>query len=373
MRGYVRKRGNKWSYTVDIGRDPITNKRKQKTKSGFDTEKEAQKALTEVIYELNKGIWIEPQKTILKDFAIDWMKAHRHQLRDTTAERYDININNWIIPLIGHYKVQELKPAHVQKFLSQLLEKVSENTAHKIHTLSKTIMDHAISLEIISKNPFRNITLTKGKKSEIETWSFDELEHFLNIVKKDNKLYYSMFVVAAYTGLRKGEVMALTRDDIDWEKQHLKITKSVSVTKKGVQVGKLKTPSSYRNVTIDDFLISILKERVAKNNEMKLKLGSEYQDGGFLFCHPDGKLFRPPSINKIMYRYIERSGVKKIRFHDLRHTHATLLLELGVNPKVVADRLGHSSVKITLDTYTHVSLNLQADVAETFSKRARNA
>ncbi|WP_165786655.1 site-specific integrase [Heyndrickxia camelliae] len=374
MRGYVRKRGNKWSYTVDIGKDPITGKRKQKTKSGFDTEKEAETALNEIIYELNKGIWIAPQDIKLKDFAEDWIKMHRHKLRATTAEQYHLKIKNWIVPLLGNYKIQDLKPIHAQKFSAQLLEKMQENTAHKIYSITKMIMNHAVDLEIINKNPFKNINLIKQKKGKVSTWTFDDLEHFLKVTKRYSNFYYRLFATAAYTGLRKGELLALTKDDIDFEKKFIKVCKSMYSTKEeGVQIGELKTSSSFRKVAIDDVVASILKEQIAKNNEMKLKLGKEYNDSKLIFCHPDGMYYHPTSLGRIMNKYIELSGVKQIRFHDLRHTHATLLLELGVNPKVVADRLGHASVKITLDTYSHVSLDLQSDVAETFSKRIKKA
>lgn len=373
LKGYVRKRGSKWSYTVDIGRDPVTNKRKQKTKSGFATEKEAQKALNEIIYELNKGIWIAPQKILMKDFALDWFKSYSHRLRDTTADQYEVKINKWIIPFLGGLKVQDLKPIHAQKFSSYLLENMSEPSAHKTYAVVKLILKHAVNLEIINKNPFNNVSLIKVPKPKIVTWTFDELEHFLEIAKKHDSFYYRLFATAAYTGLRKGELLALSKEHIDFENKSITVTNSIAETKKGVQLGELKTPSSYRKVAIDDFLISILKEQIAKNNEMKLKLGNIYKDYNIVFCHEDGQYYRPTSINRIFKRFIERSGVPNIRFHDLRHTHATLLLELGVNPKVVADRLGHSSVKITLDTYSHVSLDIQKEVAEVFSKRLKNA
>ncbi|GIN38426.1 site-specific integrase [Heyndrickxia oleronia] len=373
MKGYVRKRGNKWSYTVDIGRDPITNKRKQKTKSGFTSEKEAEKALNEIIYELNKGIWIAPQNTLMKDFAEDWFRSYKHRLRDTTAEQYESKIKNWIVPLLGNFKVQELKPIHAQRFAGELLVSLNENTAFKVYSIVNLIMNHAVNLELINKNPFKNLSLVREQKRKVTTWSFEELEHYLKITKKYNAFYYRVFATAAYTGLRKGELLALTKDDIDFDQKFIKVTKSISETKKGVKFGDLKTPSSFRNVAIDDFLISILKDQINKNNELKLKLGSEYHDHKLIFCHEDGQIFRPTGLNRPFRRYIELSGVPKIKFHDIRHTHATLLLELGINPKIVSDRLGHASVKMTLDTYSHVSLNIQSDVAEVFSKHVRKA
>lgn len=370
MKGYIRKRGNKWSYTVDVGRDPATGKRKQKTKGGFPTKKEAQAALSEFQHELNTGTFIEPSSILMKDFSYEWFESIKHNLRETTAEQYYTKIKNNIVPFLGGLKVQEVKVTHAHSFSVRLLEQYLPSTAHKIYAITKMIMDYAVDLEIVAKNPFKSVKLIKDKKSKFETWSFEELQKFLMFVKKHDEWYYSLFSFAAYTGMRKGEVLGLRKSVIDFDKQILRVTNSVNETKKGVQVGDLKTPSSRRVVSLDEFTMNIIKHMINKNNILKMKLGPAYEDNDLIFCHPDGKVFRPTSVNRPMKAFIERSGVPKIRFHDLRHTHATLLLELGVNPKVVADRLGHASVKETLDTYSHVSLSMQGNVAELFSKKA---
>lgn len=374
MKGYVRKRGNKWSFTVDVGRNPMTGKRKQKTKSGFNTKKEATSALNEFIYEVNKGTWIEPQNILFKDFSTEWYENYKHRLRDTTAEQYESKIRTWINPLIGNFKVQEIKPVHAQTFSKNLLSNMEQSTAYKIYAIAKLIMKHAVDLEIISKNPLNNISMIKDKKKKVSTWNFDDLKHFLKVVKKHDEFYYRVFATAAYTGMRKGEVLGLRKSDVDFNKNLISINQSISETKKeGVQISDLKTPSSYRQVAIDNLVSSILKEQIKKNNEMKIKIGSHFKDNDLIFCHTDGIPFRPSSMNRPFKRFIELSGVPYIRFHDMRHTHATLLLELGVNPKIVADRLGHSSVKITLDTYSHPSMDIQADIADLFSKKVQKA
>jgi integrase len=370
MKGYIRKRGKTYSYTVDIGRDPITGKRKQKTKGGFKGKKEAEKALNDAIYHLNQGTFIEPKDLTVKDLVKEWLKIHQHKVKVTTFNMYQYNINKWIIPLLGGIKVQQFKKAHANQFSTQLLEKIASSTAHKVFTLARMIFSYAVAEDVIPKNPFENTLIKRGKPA-ISTWTFDELNKFLQVVKKDNEFYYRIFAAAAYTGLRKGEVLGIRKIDLDFEKSLINVKQSIFETKeKGVQAGSLKTPSSLRSVSIDDLLISILKDQIRKNNELKLKFGAGYQDHNLIFCNPDGSPVRPSILNRHFNAYIEKSGVPKIRLHDLRHTHATLLLELGVNPKIVADRLGHSSVKITLDVYSHVSLNIQEDAVKLFSKKA---
>lgn len=370
MKGYVRKRGSNWSFTVDVGKDPITGKRKQKTKSGFKTKKEAESALNDYVYQINRGTLINPKEMTVRDFALEWYESTKFKLRETTAEQYMGRINNWIIPNLGQYKLLELKPIHVQAFSRKLLESLEQSTANKVIAIAKMIVTHAVNLELIYKNPFTTASAIKNPKRKVKTWSFQELDKFLNIAQKHSK-YYDVFFVAAYTGMRKGEILGLRKTDIDFANGKIFIKQNITETKKGLQVSDLKTSSSYRQVAIDTLVASILKERIKKNNELKLKTGSLYQDHGLVFCHEDGTPYRPTSMNRPFKRMIEMSGVPQIRFHDLRHTHATLLLEMKVNPKIVADRLGHSSVKITLDTYSHASLEIQSEVADLFAERAK--
>ncbi len=372
MKGYVRKRGNKWSYTVDIGKDQ-TGKRKQKTKSGFDTKKEATKSMNELIYELNKGVWIEPKNIKLKEFSTDWIEKHRHHLRDTTLEQYDSKIKKWIIPLIGSMKVQDIKPIHAQNFSKKLLEHLKPDTAHKVFSIVKMIMNYAVDIELINKNPFNKVQI-KTKKKKVTTWTFDELNNFLNVVQQHDLFYYRVFATAAFTGLRKGEVLGLKQSNVDLKNNKMIITQSIAETKeKGAFISELKTPSSYRQIAIDPFVTSILNEQIEKNNEMRTKFGEEYKDYDLIFCHLDGLMRRPTSLNRPFRKFIELANVPYIRFHDMRHTHATLLLELGVNPKSVADRLGHSNVKTTLDVYSHPSIDIQSDAAILFSNTARKS
>lgn len=373
MKGYIRKRGKTYSYTVDIGRDPLTGKRKQKTKSGFKTKKEAESALNELIYEVDKGIWIEPKNLLFKDFANEWLLNHKLKLRDTTAEQYEIKLRKYIVPFFGTQIISNIKPIHAQAFSKYLLDEgLVPDSAHKTYSIAKMIFKHAVDLEVISKNPLASVSILKQTKKEIKTWTFEELNKFLSTVKEHESYYHNIFALAAFTGMRKGEILGLRRLDVDFTKNKIIIKQAIKETKEGVSIGPLKTPSSYRQISIDDFIVSVLKEQINKNNELRLKLGKVYNDNGLIFCQENGDIKRPTSLNRPFKRNIKLANVPEIRVHDLRHTHATLLLEMGVNPKVVADRLGHASVKITLDTYSHSSLALQSDVAVMFSKNVKS-
>lgn len=371
MKGYVRKRGKTWSYTVDIGRDPVTNKRKQKTKSGFKTKKEAEKALTEVNYEIEKGIWLEPSDITFNEIAEKWFSTHKRNLKETTAESYENLLNKHIYPYFKNVKIQNLKPIHGQSFVDKLLENLKPTSVEKILLLVKMTLDYAVNLEIIFKSPFKKISMPRKKTNKDKrTWTFEELNRFNKVAKETDVFYHNLFAFAGFTGMRKSEILGIKRMDIDFKNAKLSVKQSVEETKEhGLRLSRLKTPSAYRIVALDAHCISILKNQIDRNNEYKDLFEERYNDYGLIFCKENGDLIRPTNVNKKFRQLIKLAKVPYIRIHDLRHTHATLLMELNTNPKIVADRLGHASVQVTLDTYSHSSLSMQSNVVELFAKK----
>lgn len=367
MKGYVRKRGSSYSFTVDIGRDPLTGKRKQKTKGGFKTKKEAQKALNEMIYQLDKGLYIQPSAMTVEEYAAVWLENKKLHLRATTAEQYENKIKKWIVPHLGNFLLEDLKPIHGQHFVKMLLSSLENETAHKVFAVCNSILYDAVKLEVLPKNPFRHVEKPKVKKKKVVTWSIEEVQRFLKVSKEDD-FYYPLFVTSLFTGMRKGEILGLKKTDIDFEKRIIYVRRSVSETKKdGVKLDGVKTDNSIRQVAINELTANALKKRSALIAERKLNLGKQYNPNDLLFCNSEGQAFRPSSVNRPFREYIKKAGVPYIRFHDTRHTHATLMMQLGINPKMVAERLGHATVKITLDTYSHVTTDMQKEAIQTFT------
>ncbi|MDR4315045.1 prophage LambdaBa04, site-specific recombinase, phage integrase family [Niallia circulans] len=371
MKGYVRKRGKTWSYTVDVGRDPITNKRKQKTKSGFKTKKEAEKALNELNYELNNGLWIEPSKITFAEFANEFLDSYKPNIRQATYERYVSTINRQLIPFFGNIRLQDLKPIHGQRFKDEAIKKYKVSTIRKAVTFLKQILNHAVELEILNKNPFEKLRISSKRKNNLHVWTAEQLNKFLMTAKEYDTFYYNLFSFAAYTGMRKGEVLGLARINVDFANKVVTLKQSVTETQEGIELSLLKNESSYRQIAINDVCVEVLKSQIERNQYYKKIFKNEYQDNGLIFCRENGSIFRPTNLNRPFRRICKLAGVPEIRIHDLRHTHATILLELKVNPKLVADRLGHSSIKMTLDTYSHSSISMQSNVAELFEKRVK--
>lgn len=373
MKGYVRKRGKTWSYTVDIGRDPVTNKRKQKTKSGFKTKKEAEKALNELNYEIGNGLWIEPTKITFTEFANEFLVSHKPNIRQVTFERYASTVKRQLIPFFGNMKLQDLKPIHGQKFKDEYIKKYKVSTMRKTITFLKQILNHAVELELINKNPFEKLSVSAKRKSSLHVWTAAQLNKFLAAAKEYDRFYYNVFAFAAFTGMRKGEVLGLARMNIDFSNNVITLKQSVVESQDGIKLSLLKNESSYRQIAINDVCVEVLKSQIERNQQYKKLFKKEYQDNGLIFCKENGSIFRPTNLNRHFRKICKLAGVPEIRIHDLRHTHATILLELKVNPKLVADRLGHSSIKMTLDTYSHSSISMQSNVAELFEKRVKES
>lgn len=374
MKGYFRKRGDKWSFTVDIGRDPSTGKRKQKTRSGFKTKKEAQQACAELITQLTKGDYIPNSNELFKEFLYKWLELYvKPKLRHTTYKNYKRTIDYRIIPILGEIELQKLTPAHGQAFVKHLIEdNLSERYIEFCFTITKGALIQAIKWELISKNPFQYIEIPRPRRfSRKNAWSAEDVNTFLTFAKYDNQIYYYIFMLALFTGMRRGELLGLTWDNIDLEKRKISITKSLIYDEEGFRFGDVKTASSRRTISIGDEECKELKQYKAMQNSFKLKIGSVYHDQNLVFCREDGNPIYPRTLAMVFDRITKKAGLHKIRLHDLRHTHATLSLQLGMPPKVLQERLGHSSIQMTMDVYSHVMPNMQQEAAETFSQKLR--
>jgi integrase len=196
----------------------------------------------------------------------------------------------------------------------------------------------------------------------------EEINRFLHFAKFDNPIYYMTLKIAIHTGMRRGEVLGLQWKHVDLKEQKISVTQSLVYDEDGFRFSDLKTASSKRLISIDNDLTNELKKYKAQQNQFKLALGSEYHDRDLVCCREDGRPIYPRTLAIHFDSLIKKASVPKIRLHDLRHTHATILLKLGENPKVVSERLGHSTVTMTLDTYSHVTPDMQKRTADKFGE-----
>lgn len=361
---YTTKNGKtKWFYMLDTGKDK-SGKRKQKKKSGFNSEREAKKELRIAEAEVFKGTYVEPSKVSYEQFLLDWFNNDKKKsIGSQTRVVYQQYIDTYIIPHLGNVTLGELTSKVIEKFINEMFyeKKYSASTIKKALNIIKSSIDYGVGNKYFRTNMARKVALPKNEEKEMTVWKKDEVNKFLKVAESSR--YYSLFYTALTTGMRQGELLGLRWKDIDFVNKTLTIKQVLDHNGKDIRTGT-KTKSSKRTINLGDKTVEVLeKQREMVEHEKSLDKG--YQNHDLVFCTPLGTPLHPSNIrNRIFNKLIEKAEVPKIRFHDLRHTHATLLLQQKVNPKVIQERLGHSNVKITLETYSHVLPTMQKEVAK---------
>jgi integrase len=364
VKGHIRKRGNKYAIVVDLGRDN-QGKRKQKWFSGYDKKKDAEKDLPRVLNELNSGTFIEPSNEKYETYLEKWLRNKRKQIKPTTFDNYTRMVKNHIVPGLGHIKLEKLNRIHLKNFYNDLDEEkqLAPASIKKVHAIVRSSLSDAVEDGILSKNIASGIKTPRIGPSAIKVWDEVQLSQFLNVIKEDP--LYIAFHLPATTGMRRGEVLGLRWQDIDFENKILRVMQTI--TTEGLSDAKTDT-SDKRTIDLDDRTIAELKKRKKQVIQDKLKAGAAYNDHDFVVCSSLGKHMSPRNFNRKWYKFRELTDLPEIRVHDLRHTHATLMLLQGIPVKVVSERLGHASIEITLNTYGHLLPSIQKEAIRLFSK-----
>ncbi|MGG5737781.1 tyrosine-type recombinase/integrase [Bacillus cereus group sp. IBL03679] len=365
MKGHIRKRGNKYCIVIDIGPDPETGKRRQKWFSGYTKKKDAEDDVAKKITELNEGTFVEPSKITLKDYLIQWLEIKKMSVEKSSLSRYQSSINTHIIPSIGMIPLHKLNVMHIQKcYQSGVNSGIANNTILFQHRVLRAALNLAVKQNIISRNPATLAVIPKTEKSSIQTWTEKEVKQFL--LHSQESRYHIGYLLAITTGMRLGEVLGLRWQDVDFNNHTVTINQTLGHDNK--IKASAKNNSSKRTIPIPLEVIEELKKRKLQINKDKLRIGPAYHDLDLITCNNLGKVTTRSTFTSHFNKVIENAGIKKIKFHDTRHTHATLLLKQGVHPKVVSERLGHSDISLTLRIYSHVLPNMQEDAVKAFAK-----
>ncbi|MDY7046405.1 site-specific integrase [Virgibacillus sp. M23] len=358
-------KNNKWYYSFSYKE---SNKYKKKLKRGFKTKKEAENAMIEAMDSINKGTYIEPSKTLYRDFMDSWLKDKKINVKKSTYSNYQYLVENFILVSLGDIELQKINPREIQTLYNDLKEnnRLSSENIRKIHTIINDALNKAFKWGMINRNPATLVDAPKVVKKEVEVWNQDEINIFLNVAKDSR--YYHAFLLALTTGMRQGEILGLRWKDIDIENETISVVQTLSHKGQELSAGA-KTDSGNRRISIDSNTLSqVLKHRTLQKEEMMVNSPLYNSHNDLVVRTSTGLPLSPRNLLRSFYSIIDKSGIKKIRFHDLRHTHASLLLKQGVNPKIVSERLGHANVRITLDTYSHLLPNLQKETVNNFSK-----
>lgn len=355
MKGTVRKEGSTWSYLVYIGTDE-NSKKKYKRKRGFKTKKECEAALAELITQLEKGTVISNEKMTVKEYIEYWLDTYpKNHCQPATYKRYK-EFSRDILNYLGQLKLSKLNPLLIQNFYENLLTErdLSNNTVIKVHRMFHLSLKHAQQWQLLNTNPCDLVTPPKATEIKMKYWNPDEIQFYLEQIKEE-KLYTST-LLAVHTGCRVGELCGLKWEDVDLINGIITIDKTMQRINGKLQLKQPKTKKSSRVITLLGSTVTFLKALKNEHRQRKLEYNTPMD---YVLCWEDGRPMDPHYISQHFPDMLKKHKLPVIRFHDLRHTHATLLLKLGTNPKVISERLGHSTVSFTLDTYSHVNTDMQ--------------
>lgn len=382
IKSYKSKGKTKYMFKVYLGTDPLTGKRIDTTRRGFSSAREAKQALTQLKAEFDAGKFkTKNQDMTLGELYKMWWAVYEPSVKVTTSSyRYQIYANYF--KKYDDIKLSKLNTLWAQDVVNSLAK---EFKSYKtlLSTL-KLIINYGLRLELIEKDPFALVVYpkpleksTKMSKVENNFYSKDELKLFLDRAKKSsNPILYPFFRLLAYSGVRSGEIAALNWSDIDFNERTLSITKTVSrdSRKNLAFIAKPKTEKSTRTIFIDDETLQALKTWKTTQAKILLARGiNALSDSQLIFPTQDNRIAATPVANKRLSTfYNQNPDLRRISVHGFRHTHATLLLEAGLNIKDVQERLGHKNVQITLDTYSHVTQQKKQKTAEKFADYLEN-
>jgi len=364
-----------WAFRVDIGSETREG-RSQKLRSGFESRQQAERALRDLLHKVDRDRYVDRNDLTVRAYLeTEWLPAVAPpNLRQSTWSSYSGELRRHVFPTLGSAQLQNLRPSHLNRLYAELLASgrrdgrggLSPRTVRYIHTVIRKALSDAVRWGLLERNPAdladpprRN---TERQRRMMKTWSSEQLAQFLDHASTDR--LYPAWHLAATTGMRRGEVLGLRWSDLELPTGTLAVRQTYVSIDGSAQISSPKTSKSRRSVDVDDDTVSVLAQWEAAQNEERRQWGAAWDEHGLVFTRENGSPIPPDGFTKRFRQLAEQAGLPILRLHDLRHTHASLLLQAGVNPKVVSERLGHHSTAFTLDVYSHTIPGMQASAAE---------
>ncbi|MFT3851364.1 MAG: site-specific integrase [Ilumatobacteraceae bacterium] len=383
MRGHIVKRRSRYYAVVYEGVDPATKKERHRWYPAGDTRKGAEKILGDLVKRHHDGDYRAPDRITLGDYLTErWLPTKRAQLRRSTFDSYTRNVDNHVVPRIGNIALQKLTPEDLDEFYAGLLQDgrlngkktgkprgLSVKTVRYIHTIIRKALADAQRKGSVQRNVADLADapkLSSVPRRPMKVWTAEQLRSFIEGIT-DNRLYPAIYL-ASSTGMRRGEVLGIRWEDIDLEGLRLSVRHTVLNVAYEIEISEVKTDMSRRTVDLDPRTVTVLRAWRKTQLQERVALGLRPKDDSLVFADPDGSPVHPDLFSQTFDRLVADADVPRIRFHDLRHTHATILLKEGVPAKVVSERLGHANVAFTMSVYQHILPGMQADAAHIFAK-----
>lgn len=392
MQGHIHKRVRRtksgkeqtlWYVVVDVGRDE-SGRPIQKWHGSYRTRKEAEAAIARIVCDLITGTYTAPSGVTFSVWVRDrWLVAMASQVKLSTLDSYRRNMELHVLPSLGRRPLCAITAGHLNALYGELLSSgrrgfvgasgsagLSLKTVRYVHTIIHKCLGDAVDASLVAQNVAARARPPRpraGAGREMAFSSPPELRSFLEFVSGSGHRLYAAFHLAAMTGLRRGEVLGLRWADVDLDRARLAVRQSLVSVAYELVFSAPKTHQA-RVVDLDPATVAVLRAYGSAQDGERAEWGSSYVDSGLVFCREDGSPMHSDLFSQAFERLVARSGLKRIRLHDLRHTHATIALRAGVPVKVISERLGHESPAFTLKQYAHVIPGMQAEAAAMVAK-----
>jgi len=376
VRGNLRSRkSGTWELTVELPRNPRTGKRQHHYEAVKGTKKEAEHRLAGIIDSVERNRFVRPTRITFGEWLWRWFGSYVTANCDRrTQNSYEAEIRNHLEPKLGAVRLAELTPQHLRDYYAGALVDgrldgkggLSTRTVHYQHTIISGCLKHAVEDGYLVRNVAEAVKPPRVRHREIFTLAPRFIPTFLLAIR--GSLHYILYYTDFATGMRLSEICALCWDRVDLERGFISINRSLFKRQGLLIIKDTKSRHSRRRIDIPASLVRLLREHRRSQENIGLMLGRPLEETDFVFSRPGNQLVDPTTVSKGFTSLIRRAGLPYLNFHGMRHTHATLLLAAGVNPKVVSERLGHASVAFTLDTYAHVLPTMQTEAAEKFDR-----
>jgi integrase len=376
MKGSLVNRNGHYSVVLE-DKDPVTGKRKQRWVKAGDDYKKAQKELTRLVNDYNNGNFVMPSKNTLAEYLNEWLNdCIKPNLSIRTYELYELMSRKHIIPAIGSVTLTNLKPQHLQRLYADSLKSgLSSRTTQLIHITMHKALKNAVKTGMLNRNVAEAVNAPKVQHREMKVMNETDYHLFLDFAKDSE--FYPLFYLALFTGLRRGELIALKWEHVDLLGMALSVVQTAQqlhkvAPDKRVIFKDTKTQGSRRSVDLPPSVCIMLREHMESRKRYLKSLNpdfdpeKDFDKSELIFCRYDGSPLRPDSVTHAWKKLVRKCGLAGVRLHDARHSHASLMLKQGANIKVVSERLGHSNVSITLNLYAHVLPGMQLAAANRF-------
>lgn len=377
MKGSIRKpryANGGWGYRIDLGYDDSGQRRQQQV-GGFRTKKEAEAAMSEVLTGLHRGTYVSPTRQTVRQFLESWILAAKSELAITAWTNYSDVLDRYVLPHIGGKLLTDLSPMDIKKWHGDLLDHgrkdgrpLAVNSVKLAHRVLHRALADGVRWNIIPNNPASSVRLPKQPHREMAVWTPEQAAKFLSDLADDRLA--PLWTLALDTGMRRGELAGLGWTDIDIERATLTVSQQRTTANNETVIAAPKARSQ-RQLHLARPTIDVLLAHRERQLAERARLGPSWTDSGYVFVDEAGQPFHPQRLTKLFGKAVERTGAPKIRLHDLRHTMATTALAAGVHPKVVQEQLGHATISVTLDTYSHLPQSVRSESATIIASALR--